>query len=219
MDTPSDRHLPEFEVEESLQSRGCPLCTLLSKQVARFFDRFLYENLGNPYFRHSFRKAGGFCRTHAWMFMNCNDGLAVAVLYRELLGDRLSEINGADGFWKRLSLRKKKDPGCFLCELCKDWEQRYLSVLRERWNAADIKNLLLASDGFCAPHYHALCLKGSVPRWLAAHQKEAMRKLIAELGTCLDSWEEQQGGAETPHGYPWRRALSATIGENGLFGR
>lgn len=60
-----DRHAPYHMLLEAFTLDGCPICTLIERNVVRYLDMLIHENVNDIDFRNELRQAGGFCNRHA----------------------------------------------------------------------------------------------------------------------------------------------------------
>jgi hypothetical protein len=166
-----DKHINFFELREAAGKPGCPLCRIVADRAERYIDNMLFEHVSDRGFRARYRAAGGFCDFHSRGLEAFRDGLAVAILGRDILEDRL------DSFRKRKP--RRSGSLCPVCEERERIEEEYLSFLAGTEDggsepveeARDFRAVFTASDGLCVPHYARLLVmpKGrarTVPAWL-----------------------------------------------------
>ncbi|MDR2808018.1 MAG: DUF6062 family protein, partial [Spirochaetaceae bacterium] len=154
---PLARHINFFELEKACAKQGCPLCTIVSERTSKYLDNMLFEHISDRTFRAAYRQAGGFCSSHSKNLETFRDGLAVAILGRDILEDRI------ESFKKRKAWKPKGR--CPVCVEQSRIEHEYLSFLaetdaqsaasraEEAQNIGDLKAIFTASEGLCAPHY------------------------------------------------------------------
>ncbi|MDR3304016.1 MAG: DUF6062 family protein, partial [Treponema sp.] len=85
-----DKHINFFELRDACAETGCPLCRIISRRAAQYIDNTLFEHISDRPFRKAYREAGGFCERHSRNLESYRDGLAVAILGRDILEDRLA---------------------------------------------------------------------------------------------------------------------------------
>ncbi|MDR2543319.1 MAG: DUF6062 family protein [Treponema sp.] len=182
-----EKHINFFELEKASQKSGCPLCTIISDRAHRYIDNTLFEHITNRGFRALFRAAGGFCSFHSQGLVSFRDGLAVAILSRDILEDRISCFD-KNQQWKP----KGRCPVCVEREKI---EQEYLDFLAQSGGNSpeeqELRSFFTASDGLCAPHYASLLftLKGSkrnVPEWIKNFQEQKFKELKNRLDTFIE---------------------------------
>src|SRR5579884_1845344 len=86
---------PDDDVDFSLPSTrlGCARCELELTTVRRHLDGLSYENVNDAEVRAGLRASRGFCAHHAWQFLEVTrDSLGAALIYRDILGVVLSEL-------------------------------------------------------------------------------------------------------------------------------
>jgi hypothetical protein len=178
-----DRHINFFELQKACEKPGCPLCRIVAERAERYIDNMLFEHVSDRGFRKAWRQAGGFCSYHARRLAAFRDGLAVAILGRDILEDRIAS------FEKRQAWRPKER--CPVCVEQDRIENEYLGFLagcgEEGADERELREAFSASEGFCAPHYGKLLASfKKVPRWITAfHEKK-----FAELKARVDAFIE-----------------------------
>jgi len=177
-----DRHLPYFELIDAFSKNACPICFLVKSRVEKFFDVLLYENVNDVQLREKFRKNFGFCPQHSYKLLSYNDGLAVALLHKDLLEDVVKNLKSKK---KKLYPETKK---CIVCELIKEVEERYTKVVLEYINDAEFKEKFLSSEGFCVPHFK-LCLENMKDRpiWFLDFHLEKYKDILSSLEKYIES--------------------------------
>lgn len=185
-----DKHLNFIQLQKACAEDGCPVCRIVADREARYLDNLLFEHVSDRGFRAAHRTAGGFCPRHAKGLDSYRDGLAVAILSRDILEDRL------ESFRKRKAWKPKAR--CPICVERERIETEYLGFLAEVDDASsggadadeDQKELRAAfegSAGLCAPHYSSLLtLRRRVPEWLRDFQDRKFRELLERVSTFID---------------------------------
>ncbi|MDR1221078.1 MAG: DUF6062 family protein [Treponema sp.] len=181
-----DKHINFIELEKACAKPGCPLCTIISERAERYIDGMLFEHVSDRVFRKEFREAGGFCSFHSQKLDSFRDGLAVAILSRDILEDRIA------GFNKRLSpLKPRKPKGrCPVCVERERIEKEYLTFLLqadggENGNAA--RDFFTASEGFCAPHYAKLLeIPKLIPKWIITFHENKFEELMRRTSQFIE---------------------------------
>jgi hypothetical protein len=182
-----EKHINFFELQKSSEKHGCPICRIVNDRAARYIDNTLFEHIADRGFRALHRAAGGFCSFHSRNLVSFRDGLAVAILSRDILEDRI-------GCFER---KKQWSPKgrCPVCVERENIEQEYLDFLASSDGNSpeemELQAFFTASDGLCAPHYSSLCFlptgrKRNVPAWIRDFQEAKFR----ELKTRLDQFIE-----------------------------
>lgn len=178
-----DRHINFFELQKVCDKSGCPVCRLVGDRAERYMDNLLFEHVSDRGFRAAHRAAGGFCDYHSRNLAAFRDGLAVAILGRDILEDRINAF-------KKRRPWKPKDP-CPVCVERGRIEKEYLTFLAESdGSGADERELRLAfeaSDGLCAPHYATLLsVAKRIPRWLSDFQEHKFDALMERTLKFID---------------------------------
>ncbi|MDR1106756.1 MAG: DUF6062 family protein [Treponema sp.] len=170
----ADRHINYFELQKASALPGCPLCRIISDRAERYIDNLLFEHVSDRGFRKAHRDAGGFCAFHSRKLLSFRDGLAVAILGRDILEDRIAH------FKKRKPWRPAGQ--CPICAEKDRIEHEYLGFLAGCGGAEadeqDLINAFTSSEGLCAPHYGALLSSfKKIPPWLAEFEEQKFAAL------------------------------------------
>ncbi len=186
-----DRHINYFELQKACGKEGCPVCRIVSERADRYIDNMLFEHISDRPFRASFRAAGGFCDFHARGLASFRDGLAVAILGKDILEDRVAAL-------KRGKAYKPKGQ-CPVCVERGRIEREYLGLLVEVADAssdtsseeavlhAELRTLFEASDGLCVPHYEVMLASfKKVPRWIRAFQEKKFDELMGRTAAFIE---------------------------------
>ncbi len=177
------RHINFFELQKACEKPGCPLCRIVSDRSWRYLDNMLFEHISDRVFRAEFRAAGGFCSEHSRDLANFRDGLAVAILGRDILEDRIGSFSGNKPW-------KPKRP-CPICVEGERIETEYLSFLAKAEEADPegraLAEFFTASSGLCAPHYEALLRKNKrIPRWIRDFQEKKFKELLERTSRFIE---------------------------------
>jgi len=183
---PVEKHINFFELQKAAEKPGCPLCTIVTKRAKQYIDNMLFEHVSDRPFRAAYRKAGGFCAFHSRGLESFRDGLAVAILGRDILEDRLH------AFEKPLPWLPKGR--CPVCEEQDRIEEEYLGFLAGAAGGKEEEELgqiIRASDGLCAPHYAGLLFtpkgkKRKIPAWLKEFHENKFRELKKRVDRFIE---------------------------------
>ncbi|MCL2721552.1 MAG: DUF6062 family protein [Treponema sp.] len=196
---PIEKHINFFEMQKACEKPGCPLCRIVSDRAHKYIDNTLFENITNRGFRALYRAAGGFCSFHSRGLISFRDGLAVAILAKDILEDRIK-------CFKKKQLWRPKGR-CPVCIEREKIEQEYLDFLSNSGGNSieeqELRSFFTSSDGLCAPHYAGLLftLKGSrrnVPKWIINFQEKKFDVLYErlEVFTELSAYGRQKEFAQ-----------------------
>ncbi|MDR1353148.1 MAG: DUF6062 family protein [Treponema sp.] len=178
-----DRHINFFELQKACAKPGCPLCRIIADRAERYIDNMLFEHVSDRGFRAAFRAAGGFCNFHARNLESFRDGLAVAILGRDIMEDELAAFK---------TQKKRKPKGlCPVCEERKRIENEYLTFLLGAAGDApedrELREAFTASGGLCVPHYGQLLHAGGrVPLWLREFHEDRFEALLRRAGRFIE---------------------------------
>ena len=182
-----EKHINFFELQKACEKPGCPLCRIVSDRANRYIDNTLFEHVSDRGFRALHRAAGGFCSFHSRHLVSFRDGLAVAILGRDILEDRIA------CFEKKSPWRPKGR--CPVCIEREKIEDEYLDFLsRSDGNSGEEQELRIfftSSDGLCAPHYAGLLFtpKGArrtLPPWIKNFQEQKFKALKQRLDIFIE---------------------------------
>jgi len=182
-----EKHINFFELQKACEKPGCPLCTIVKERAFKYIDNTLFEHVADRGFRALFRAAGGFCSFHSRGLVSFRDGLAVAILSRDILEDRITS------FEKKLPWRPKGR--CPVCIEREKIEKEYLDFLiGSGGNSSEEQELRMfftSSDGLCAPHYAGLLFtpkgqKRTVPVWIKNFQEHKFKELKKRLDVFIE---------------------------------
>ncbi|MDR1215921.1 MAG: DUF6062 family protein, partial [Treponema sp.] len=177
-----EKHINFIELEKACAKPGCPLCVIISERAERFIDGMLFEHVSDRVFRKGYRLAGGFCAFHSRKLESFRDGLAVAILGKDILEDRLSSF-------KKRKLWKPKEE-CPVCIERKRIENEYLTFVVQAEsgeNAAELRSIFTASEGFCAPHYTKLLETAKhIPQWLVEFHQNKFNSLMERTSLFIE---------------------------------
>lgn len=177
-----DKHINFIELEKACAKDGCPLCIITRERAERYIDGMLFEHVSDRVFRKEFREAGGFCREHAEKLDSFRDGLAVAIMSRDILEDRIASF----------SRRKPWKPKgtCPVCVERERIEKEYLTFIAQADGGANgdaVREYFTASEGFCAPHYAKLLeIVKFVPKWLIEFHTNKFAALLERTGRFIE---------------------------------
>jgi hypothetical protein len=176
------KHLSYYDFLDALKEDGCPICRLVKAGIENYYDSLIYEYINDPGFRDNFRKDKGFCEFHADKFVSYNDGLAVALPYRDLLNDILKDLN------HNKNHKKDENNRCMICVREKDLENAYLSILIDYIEDPEFVQAFSESDGLCIPHYKmAVSMMKNPPRWFIDFHTQKYQDLLRDLDRYIDS--------------------------------
>jgi hypothetical protein len=186
-----ERHINFFELQKACAKPGCPLCRIVTDRTERYIDNMLFEHVTDRTFRKLHRGAGGFCGFHSRNLESFRDGLAVAILGRDILEDRI------EAFKKRKPWKPKE--ACPICTEQARIEREYLSFLAQGAvkpasseaeppeNERELRDFFTASDGLCVPHYAGLLETAKrIPEWLATFHERKFSELLRRTGQFID---------------------------------
>ncbi|MDR3146299.1 MAG: hypothetical protein LBU21_08475 [Treponema sp.] len=215
-----DRHINFFEIQKACAGPGCPLCRIVADRAERYIDNMLFEHISDRGFRAAYRAAGGFCAFHARNLEAFRDGLAVAILGRDILEDRLRS------FRARKPLKPKGR--CPVCEEQDRIEEEYLSFLAgaeeegDDGHVRELREAFTASEGLCVPHYGRLLVTPGgrsrhVPLWLREFHESRFEEMLRLTGRFIElsayGRQEEFAGLPEAEQLIWKRlALSLRSG-------
>ena len=147
----------------------------------------LFEHISDRPFRAKHRASGGFCPFHSRGLESFRDGLAVAILGRDILEERIRS------FEKKQYWAPKGQ--CPVCEERDRITEEYLGFLAGADGSGaedeELRRIFSAGDGLCAPHYAGLLFtpKGKarrVPDWLKEFHESKFRGLKRRIDEFIE---------------------------------
>jgi hypothetical protein len=230
-----DRHINFFELREACALPGCPLCRIVADRGERYIDNMLFEHVSDRGFRAAHRAAGGFCGFHSRNLESFRDGLAVAILGRDILEDRIRAFKEGKAW--------KPKGRCPVCEERDRIEKEYLGFLAcaggDSADEGELREAFTASEGLCAPHYARLLetaaprkrrlpwgnspggsSPGGIPGWLKTFHEGKFEELLRRAGQFIElsAYGRQEEFAALPEKdqLVWKElALNLRGGSNG----
>lgn len=172
-------------VEKALKTPGCPMCAYVQESIERCCFFVIYGNTNNPGFREELMLSGGFCHDHAWLLQKTEsdqwqDGLSTALLYEQILSERLAALDVCSGELRRASAvgrsklhsllqrvpfvahrrqnkveqwPERRRPGlCPACRAAARSEETFAFGLLYSLRNGQFEAEYQASDGLCIPH-------------------------------------------------------------------
>jgi hypothetical protein len=182
-----DKHINFFELQKAAEKPGCPLCRIVADRAERYIDNMLFEHVSDRVFRANHRAAGGFCDFHSRNLAAFRDGLAVAIMGRDILEDRIIS------FEKRRPWKPKGK--CPICVERDRIEEEYLSFLANAGGGSpdelELRAAFEKSEGLCAPHYAGLCFTlkekaRDIPRWLKDFHEKKFKELLRRTSQFIE---------------------------------
>ena len=179
-----------FEIIDTCQRRGCPLCRLRAGFVQRSLGSLLYENVNDPDIRERLRRSLGWCAQHASLLPGADQSpaLGVAIITQDLVHLCLSTLSN-----KHPERGLTPTDACPACQ----YEAEVEDLLG--WNVAahldrrELREALQASDGICVPHVRAI-----LPR---LGDKEARSFLLSLTRQKLQALDDRLGMLIRHHDY------------------
>lgn len=187
----ADKHINYFALDKACEKKGCPLCSIIEERIEKYIDNMLFEHVSDRTFRRFFREAGGFCSAHSRKLDSFRDGLAVAILSRDVLENAMPYIN------------KNKAPKykC-LCPACREQqhiEKEFLTFMccldTSEEEDKELIDKYLASEGLCFPHFlELLKVAKKIPGWLSDFEKGKIEKLLKRTADFIEfsAWGRQE---------------------------
>ncbi len=182
-------------------------------------DNLLFEHVSDRGFRAAYRASGGFCDYHSRGLASYRDGLAVAILGRDILLDRIAAF-------KKNKAWKPKDR-CPVCLERERIETEYLGFLSgaeaedpAKADEHELRVTFKASDGLCAPHYAGLlAVAKHIPRWLREFQERKFDELLSRASTFIEysayGRQEEFNALSDKDKIVWKELAVALRGELG----
>ena len=232
-----------FELLDACALPGCPICRLEAKVVRNYLDAILYENVNDPETQIELRQSWGYCHAHAWQLPDVAGGpaLGAAILYRQIIGDALGNIEQASyaptAWWSLKQARKWPDdrqPATATaavvrrlepqapCPACTHRDKMIdltLDTLLETLARRDepIQSALGASAGLCLPHLRR-AFELTRDETAFVDLRSVTQARLAQLKQEMDEFIRKNDYRFQHEGFGaegdrWRRALAWLVGE------
>jgi len=227
------KHLTYYKLLEALKSKGCPICTLIERNTAKYMTSFLYESVNDPGVRKSLRESNGFCSRHAWQLKEIGDGLGLSIVYEDLLGgvvthfENMIKLAGTvkaiknNHFMNGLkSYTRNIKKSCPVCRLEKSIVELTILTFIESIGDSEFNKLYEQSAGLCLVHLidvlaHAKNGDTHVQKLLHSELKK-MQRLIGELKEFQRKhdyrFSSDRFGSERDS---WIRVIEKLVGKKG----
>lgn len=208
-----EKHIPYFELMDSLSEKVCPVCYLVRNKVERYFSNLLYENVNDVPFRKRFRENKGFCKYHSYQFLSYNDGLAISLTHRDIISDVIEEIRKKE--FKYFSRRKKSK--CIVCEFSGEMEENYISAIIDYLDDVQFRTKFVTSQGLCVPHYKILFeMNKKLPTWIKEYHINKYTDLLYRLDKFIDSCnytnKDKQPSTNNDREIIWKEVITVLFG-------
>jgi len=235
----------DFKV--ALRKPGCPLCRLLRQADLHYLRIFLREGKDDGRMLLRLLGSWGLCARHAGALAHLEpvergDGLGTGTLYDWLLDQARRRLDGlrrdldADGLtgsrlrgnrWNsrkrmhRLISRLERKTPCPACESQRQYvpyvTEAFVRALEPAAGLPQIREMYLASDGLCIPHWQAVRDLPASPEaqaFIGQKQRDVVAALKAALMAGLNRGiaEEPSSGAKVQEPV-CVRALAAVAGD------
>ena len=235
------------DFKQALRKPCCPLCRVLRQADLHYLRVFLREGKDDGRMLLRLLGSWGLCARHASALVRLEpvergDGLGTGTLYDWLLDQarrRLADVRrglDADGFagsslgsnrrnsrkriHKLLSRLARKSP-CPACESQRQYvpyvTEAFVRALEPAAGLPQIREMYLASDGLCIPHWQAiraLPASGEVRALIAAKQRDRLAALKAVLDVELKRGIAEPASGQEESGIPgYSRILDAVAGD------
>jgi hypothetical protein len=157
-----------YELVEALSRPGCPVCRVMESSEVRDMTNFVREGWQDARASLRFVTAGGFCRSHAWLFhgvaAEAHTGVAIAHLYGRLLAQDLDVAQKISGRLLRpsrlcrsrrreLASALQRRMACPACVAAEDGVRRSATFLVNALDSPKVRRLFETSDGLCHRHF------------------------------------------------------------------
>jgi len=205
--------LSRIRIEDSLRQGGCPVCSLVSRDVVEFLKSFLYEYVNDPGARRRFRESLGLCPHHAWLLArivrepDVMDFLGATILYEDVLSTYLES-----GLEYRVG-------ECMVCRYVLELEESYCRSISAYFREHGVKAYEDSKAVLCSRHFERVYelsgeLRGELKRVHAGKLRgilELMRSYIRKT----DYASREEASAEEARA--WLRAIEALKGREDSY--
>jgi hypothetical protein len=199
------------DLQGFLQAPGCAVCRAVRQSADRYFSWLLYEGANDPEVHARLEAGGAFCAAHAGALAERRDPLATALIYGNLLRQRLRTLQ------RGRAARALPSPGmdCPACAIERQSAERATAVFAAGLKGGALTAAWQASAGLCWPHFVSARrrLGGRARATLEEVEAGALGRLDAEVQALVDSFDYRSTAERTPQiASAWRRAVDAVVG-------
>lgn len=219
-----------YDLLELMQGETCPVCRLIARHVARYLDTISYEAVNDVTIRDKLRAALGFCPTHAWQWLELNNGLATAIIYQDVLRELRRRLEGLEppssgplGLGKRKGNLSGLAPAapCPACELRDEAAAHTLHTFAQVFSDVDFSDAYQRSRArLCLVHLRdvlALITDPAIFRRLVNIERDILEFTDGQLAELIRKYDyrfrDEKVGDEA--GAP-TRAVKRLAGMKGL---
>lgn len=214
-----------FDLLDAMQEKGCPVCTLLTRDANKLLNTILYEYVTEPQTHAEFRASLGLCNVHGWQLTEQGNVMSIAVLYSAVVDEAFKQSDDIEtprmrGLFNRNSNHAlDPDAPCPACKKIDENEARYISVFADKLDDDRLLNAFKTSDGLCVDHFKQVTSLDAPPEFVAV-QREKWQSLYAELQEFIRKYDPTKAdSAIGEEGDSWLRAVRDMAGGQGVFGR
>jgi hypothetical protein len=205
-----EKHLPYFKFVKGMAEPGCPVCNQTRASLDDWYENLLYESANDRPLRHRFDAERGLCSRHAHRLCESNDGLGAAIVYRNVL--ELAVASLGKGSAPPVNAGK-----CVACDHEADAESRYVGLVADFLDEAEMRSALESSSGLCMPHVAAvLAIKRDAPKWFYELHKARCAELLEILVRYIDcqqlSTEARKARLSFEEEMAWKRLAPLLTG-------
>lgn len=223
-----EKHGTFHEIKDALLgTKGCALCSLERTAIGRWFDSFLYEHVNDYGLRARLLESRGYCPRHAHRLLEFQDGLGIAILYKDQVSLLLEFLEKSGTARQRWSLKPRQaagwqpGTGCPACSEEAAVRERFAVAFVEGLADPELRQAFEGSTGLCAPHVSTVLghVRSAETRtYFLQSQRAKLEKLREELSEYVrKSDHECRNEAFGEEADSWNRAVRLLTGEPGAF--
>lgn len=154
IETPIEASTSEaVDIVSDLQTRECPVCRHLTKQVSDFFAHWQYQIGTEEQSQIKFAAELGFCPVHTWQLLDMSSQHGASVGFARLTGHishLLRDYNSMSSEGVRRLVHDSRN--CRVCNLLREAEEEYIRKLARFIDEIAGRNQYRRSQGACLYH-------------------------------------------------------------------
>src|SRR5688500_5422914 len=150
----SARHNTYFELRDGLGTPGCVIRRVAARSVRRYLEALAFESVNDLGLRAQLRRSRGFCNLHAWQVLDgTRDPCGAGISHRDVLHACAAALAAGD-------VAALAAGDCIACQARDASARRYVDVLVDHANEAELGRRIEQGGGLCWRHFALALARG-----------------------------------------------------------